>query len=68
MIRRFSGQEIFIILTAIAVLLFMYTTIILSAPVHESIEDKELQSKQQVNLINESSLVFVTPIEKIDHE
>ncbi|MCL7746596.1 hypothetical protein [Halalkalibacter alkaliphilus] len=71
MIRRFSGQEIFIILAAVAVLLFMYAAIILSAPTHESIEDKQVYSERQVsnNLITEEySLMVATIFERTVHE
>ncbi|WP_332633697.1 hypothetical protein [Halalkalibacter flavus] len=71
MIRRFSGQEIFIILAAVAVLLFMYAAIILSAPTHEAIEDKQVYSERQVsnNLITEEySLMVATIFERTVHE
>ncbi|ARK30906.1 hypothetical protein [Halalkalibacter krulwichiae] len=41
MIRRFTGQEIFIIFSALCVLMFMYVTIIISAPMQEVIDNIE---------------------------
>ncbi|MDT8862841.1 hypothetical protein N0O92_21955 [Alkalihalobacillus sp. MEB130] len=64
MIKRFSGQEIFIILAAIFVLLFMYATIILSAPSHESKDNHKLDTYVSYDMkeINESNVASLPTI------
>ncbi|MFC0558504.1 hypothetical protein [Halalkalibacter alkalisediminis] len=73
MIKKLSSQEIFILFSAIFVLLFMYTTIILSAPINELSEMEE-----QPNLIDgveihkkigeNSSFAYLSLFKEDDHE
>jgi hypothetical protein len=48
LIKRFSSQEIFIIIAALSVLLFMYATIIISAPINDLTEVNDESGSEMV--------------------
>ncbi|WP_227935904.1 hypothetical protein [Alkalihalobacillus deserti] len=69
--KRLSSQEIFIILSAVFVLLFMYATIILSAPINELTEMTEQADQLNVIEVNKtvnSSFVYLSPSTEDDNE
>ncbi len=71
MMKRLSSQEIFIILSAVFVLLFMYATIILSAPINELTEMTEQADQLNVIEVNKtvnSSFVYLSPSTEDDNE
>ncbi|WP_034741180.1 hypothetical protein [Halalkalibacter wakoensis] len=50
MIKRFSGQEVFILIAAVAVLIFMYSTIIFSAPSYEASDLVVFEQHDNLNI------------------
>ncbi|GAE34707.1 hypothetical protein [Halalkalibacter akibai] len=52
MLKRFSGQEVFIVSSAFLVLLFMYIAIIVSAPINEL---SEIVEQGELDFLTESN-------------
>ena len=70
LVKRLSNQEIFIILSAVSVLLFMYATIIFSAPINELTDMKEQTKENSVIDVNKTiyNLAYLNSSTEVDYE